>query len=122
MVQTIMEIHQKIMAQVKAPDIPRPEKKEYRTTEDYISGFTRHYSNELTNPQHRQPFYQEWLTPDHARSVAQIAKENIIKKATQWLAIHAPEYSEYDPIEDEYNFRFTDMFTDFKKAMEEVEV
>lgn len=110
------------MEQPKAPDIKRPAKKEYRTTEDYISGFTRHCSNEFDSHMAPPPVYAPWLTPDHARSVAQIAKENIIKKATQWLAVHAPEYSEYNPIEDEYNFRYTDMFTDFKKAMEEVEV
>ena len=114
------------MAQPKAPDIKRPAKKKYRTTEDYISGFTRHCSNELSGFVESGPFfktaYEAWLTPDHARSVALIAKENIIRNATQWLAVHAPEYSEYDPIEDEYNFRFTDMFIDFKKAMEEVKV
>ena len=59
---------------------------------------------------------------DRERLVAQSVKARIINKATQWLAAHAPEYSEYDPIEDEYNFRFTDMFIDFKKAMEEVKV
>lgn len=59
---------------------------------------------------------------DRERLVAQSVKARIINKATQWLAVHAPEYSEYDPIEDEYNFRFTDMFIDFKKAMEDVKV
>ena len=77
------------MAQPKAPDIKRPAKKKYRTTEDYISGFTRHCSNELSGFVESGPFfktaYEAWLTPDHARSVALIAKENIIEQAVRWI-------------------------------------
>ena len=73
------------MAQPKAPNIPRPAKKEYRTTEDYISGFTRHCSNEYDSHMAPPPVYAPWLTPDHARSVALIAKENTIEQAVRWI-------------------------------------
>jgi hypothetical protein len=76
------------MGKVKAPDIPRPEKRK-RTTEDYISAYTRHCSNELVAVQDidgkRVVSYHEWLTPENARSVALIAKENTIEAVKEAL-------------------------------------
>ena len=76
------------MGKVKAPDIPMPEKRK-RTTEDYISAYTRHCSNELVAVQDisgkRVVSYHEWLTPENARSVALIAKENTIEAVKETL-------------------------------------
>ena len=76
------------MGQVKAPDIPMPEKRK-RTTEDYISAYTRHCSNELVAVQDidgkRVVSYHEWLTPENARSVVLIAKEMTIEAVKEAL-------------------------------------
>ena len=104
------------MAEVKAPNIPRPAAKQYRTTEDYISGFTRHCSNELDSHMAPPPVYAPWLTPDHARSVAVIARENTIRQAVRWLRANIDHYT--DTV-----FAMDDSFyEDFRKAMEEIEV
>lgn len=110
------------MAQVKAPDIKCPAKKEYRTTEDYISGFTRHCSNEYDSHMAPPPVYAPWLTPDHARSVALIAKENTIEQAVEWLKANVIKYYWYDPYEDNEGFNGEALIYDFKKAMEEIKV
>ena len=105
------------MAQPKAPDIKRPAKKKYRTTEDYISGFTRHCSNELSGFVESGPFfktaYEAWLTPDHARSVALIAKENTIEQAVEWLKENVLAFSYYDPLKDDYGYRMLEMINEF---------
>ena len=76
------------MGRVKAPDIPMPEKRKW-TTEDYISAFTRHCSNELVAVQDIDGkmvvSFHEWLTPENARSVALIAKENTIEAVKEAL-------------------------------------
>ena len=76
------------MGKVKAPDIPMPKARK-RTTEDYISAYTRHCSNELVAVQDisgkRVVSYHEWLTPENARSVALIAKESTIEAVKEAL-------------------------------------
>lgn len=85
------------------------------TTEEYIKKYTKCCNNELINPQHRKPFYHEWLTPENARSVAIIAKENIIEKAVEWL-----QTSTLDCFLSKE--ALADLAEDFKNAMNEVEV
>ena len=113
------------MGKVKAPDIPMPEKRK-RTTEDYISAYTRHCSNELVAVQDidgkRVVSYHEWLAPENARSVALIAKENIIRETAQWLAANALSYFYHDPVKDDYGFEFTDMIRDMKEALDRTDV
>jgi len=113
------------MGKVKAPDVPRPEKRK-RTTEDYISAYTRHCSNELVAVQvidgKRVVSYHEWLTPENARSVALIAKENIIREAVLWLATNAPSYFYHDPVKDDCGFEFTDMIRDMKEELDRTDV
>ena len=101
-----------IMAQPKAPDIPRPAKKKYRTTDDYISGFTRHCSNEFDSHMAPPPVYAPWLTPDHARSVALIAKENTIEQAVRWIKRE----------NENGGCKFDGWEEQFRQAMMEVEV
>ena len=59
--------------------------------EDYIKDCTRNCSNEMIAPRHE---YQPWLTPDHARAVAEIAREEVIEN----LWHDASE----EPVEEEY--------------------
>lgn len=57
--------------------------------EKYISDYTRNCSNELCSVEDRYGktiiSYREWLTPDQALRAAEIAKEETIKKAIEWL-------------------------------------
>ena len=57
--------------------------------EQYIEDYTRNCSNELCSVEDRYGktviSYHEWLTPDHARSIAKIAREEIIDKAIKWI-------------------------------------
>ena len=60
--------------------------------EQYIQDYTRGCSNELDTVEDKYGLkvisYHEWLTPDHARSVAQIAREETIEKACNYLFSH----------------------------------
>lgn len=57
--------------------------------EKYISDCTRNCSNELCSVEDRYGktiiSYREWLTPDQALRAAEIAKEETIEKACEWL-------------------------------------
>ena len=75
--------------------------------EEYIRSYTRNCSNELDAEYVEDAVYFSWLTPDNARSVALIAKEEIIEKAVEWL--HS-------------NLGSRSWMAEFRKAMEEVEV
>lgn len=55
--------------------------------EQYIKDYTKHCSNEIENNEH-----QPWLTPDNALSAAEIAKEEILKEASDWLWYNIYEY------------------------------
>lgn len=73
----------------------------------YIADYTRNCSNELDfsdfeNGMKRLKEYQPWLTPDHARAVAEIAREETIEKICEWLkngqrfVVETPQYSYFD--------------------------
>lgn len=87
--------------------------------EQYINDYTRGCSNELCSVEDRYGkkviSYHEWLTPDNARAVTQIAKEETIEKACEWINLHIGELSDIytrSAIRNEF-------LEDFRKAMEE---
>lgn len=53
--------------------------------EEYIRDYTRACSNEMDFKENGKPVYHPWLIPDHARAVAQIARQEVIDKACEWL-------------------------------------
>lgn len=53
------------------------------TVEEYIKAYTKTCSNENVYGSH-----EPWLTPDHARAVVQIAKEDTINKVVTWMKQH----------------------------------
>lgn len=57
--------------------------------EQYINDCTRNCSNELCSVEDKYGktviSYHEWLTPDQALRAAEIAKEETIDKAMEWL-------------------------------------
>ena len=81
--------------------------------EQYIKDYTRGCSNELGSTQYNDGkkiiSYHEWLTPENAMAVAEIAREEVIGKACEWLRTC------------NYTFPYK-MIEEFKKAMEEVKV
>lgn len=92
------------------------------TVEEYIEAYTRRCSNEYCNEIQELMGgpYAPWLTPDHARSVAVIAKEEAIKKAVEWLDDNAFEYvvTKKMGIEDAYQgYNIVKLVNDFKQAM-----
>lgn len=74
--------------------------------EKYINDYTRHCSNELSTVEYsdgrKVTEYHEWLTPDNARSIAEIAKEEMIEKAATWFAnrYQVQGYLDSDDIDD----------------------
>lgn len=50
------------------------------TAEEYIKAYTKTCSNENVYGLH-----EPWLTPEHARNVAQITKEQTVNKVVDWL-------------------------------------
>lgn len=62
--------------------------------EEYIKNYTRNCSNEATGIQlidaqgKTIKGYHPWLSPDHARAVAKIAREETISEACEWLYEH----------------------------------
>lgn len=82
--------------------------------EQFIKDYTRHCSNELCAVEDRYGkkviSYHEWLTPDQALRVVEIAREEIMAKVCEWLDLHMP-YGEVDKeLRDE-------VIDDLKKVM-----
>ena len=57
--------------------------------EQYIQEYTMNCSNL------NKTVYQPWLTPDQARAVAKIAREETIKEVCEWLEDNLPTYISY---------------------------
>lgn len=79
------------------------------SVEEYIAAYTKRCSNEFEYGDYEyeellgKDKYVPWLTPDNARAVAKIAREEVIEKALDWAKA-----------------RLTDRgFKEFKKYMEE---
>ena len=57
--------------------------------EEFIKEYTRNCSNEIIIPTQDgcsyTKGYTSWLTPDHARKVAEIAREETIKEVCEWI-------------------------------------
>ena len=90
-----------------------------KKVEDYIQEHTRNGINIAGNPIHAVSTwnYHSWLTPDDARAVAQIAREEVIEKAVEFLKSYRREYPDgkgYIPgiVDDE-------TIENFKKYMED---
>ena len=54
--------------------------------EEYIKNYTMKCSNEDGFD------YVPWLTPDHARRAAQIARDEVIDKAVEWMKANITKY------------------------------
>ena len=86
--------------------------------EKYIQDYTRGCSNEMAAIKYAdgrtETYYHEWLTPENALSVAEIAKEETLDKVCKWLEENLHMYNTSECKGDRIAF-----VEDFKKAMEE---
>lgn len=85
--------------------------------EQFIKDYTRNCSNELCAVQDKYGkkviSYHEWLTPDQAERAVEIAREELVDKACEWLY----EYCRYGCCE---YIEKNDFIEDFRKTMEEL--
>lgn len=90
--------------------------------EKFIEDYTRNCSNELCAVEDRFGkkviSYHEWLTPEQALAAIEIAKEELIEKACEWLSNVSIEdmtykYNNFDTSEGWYKF-----IDDFKNYIE----
>ena len=83
--------------------------------EQYIQEHTRDGSNITDNQIHAVSIwnYHSWLTPDDAREVAKIAREEVIEKAVEWLRMNTDHYTDTVFATDR------SFYDDFREAMKE---
>lgn len=77
--------------------------------EEYIENYTKRCSNQVIHSIGEVIIdmeYTPWLTPDHARAVAEIAREEVIEKTVEWLDEHMVGWNQ-------------DFINNFRKYMEE---
>ena len=84
----------------------------------FIKDYTRGCSNELCAVEDRYGqkviSYHEWLTPEQALAAVEIAREELIDKACEWLKEH---WREYVWLTDNDIIHFGHYEHDFKKAL-----
>ena len=63
-----------------------------KAVEEYIKNYTRNCCNEFSETKFNglgeyisRKGFAPWLTPDHARKVAEIAREETIKEVCEWI-------------------------------------
>ena len=68
--------------------------------EKFIQDYTRNCSNEIAHwdigGENVKPVYSPWLTPDQARRAVEIAREEMVEKACEYLDIHCNEVKTED--------------------------
>ena len=87
--------------------------------EQYIKDYTNHCSNEMVFEEGSgSRLYAPWITPDQALRAVEIAREEMIEKAQDWIA----DTFKYDGSED-FNGGADDamsmLLDEFTKYMEE---
>ena len=84
----------------------------------FIKDYTRGCSNELSAVEYRDGkkviLYHEWLTPEQALAAVEIARQELIDKACEWLKEH---WREYVWLTDNDIIHFGHYEHDFKKAL-----
>lgn len=83
--------------------------------EQYIKEYARNCSNEWYDDLAQG--YEPWLTPDHARCVAQIAREETIKEVCEYIKDNL--YKNLYVYNGEAGFPTLQFIEDLKKHMED---
>ena len=95
-----------------------------KKVEQFIQEYTRNCNNLLyrdTIEGKNKSVYHPWLTPDQARKVAEIAREETIKEVCEWIETHLND--DYISVDEEsvrmgcaYSYLETNFFVeDLKK-------
>ena len=88
--------------------------------EEFIESYTRNCSNEIDQLGADIAAFSEyhpWITPDQARRAVEIAKEEVIEKACEYLDLHCNEVkTEDNGIAGWIDNEFID---NFRKAMKD---
>lgn len=79
--------------------------------EQFIQECTRSCSNELCYEEGLGNLYEPWLTPDQALRAVEIAREEMIDKACEWLEEHLLNFWSQKITNTEH------FIEDFKQAM-----
>ena len=97
--------------------------------EKFIQDYTRNCSNEILSPYPQiikdvrridgEPAkeFSPWLTPDQARRAVEIAREEIIEKATKWLNKLSNYNAEF--IHPSHSGTIENFVNSFKQAMKD---
>lgn len=84
--------------------------------QQYIWDYTKNCSNQLLFEDDNRKYYEPWLTPDHALSAIQIAKEEFIERAAEWFDKNITHKTDKGVI---INFdNYSDLINNFKKYVE----
>lgn len=89
--------------------------------EQFIKDYTRGCSNETTPIGSFDHTYHEWLTPEQALAAVEIAREELVEKACEFLDGCIPDYidlkhANVDTFMDVYNERFIKDFKNYMKG------
>ena len=95
-----------------------------KEVEKFIQEYTRNCCNEFSETKSyglggyiSRKGFAPWLTPDQARKVAEIAREETIKEICEWLNSHYRNYM-YNPTGKQLEAFFgIDMIEDLKKQI-----
>lgn len=93
-----------------------------KEVEKFIQDYTRNCSNEIgycynKTRNHNHVFYP-WLTPDHARKVAEIAREETIKEVCEWIEKNVYSYTWCEFQQHERGVEIGKLIEDLKKHLE----
>lgn len=92
----------------------KPKDSKESKAQQYIWDYTKNCSNKLLfEDKDHNEYYEPWLTPDHALSAVQIAKEEFIERAIEWF--------NKIPQESDGTVKFkchADLINNFKKYVE----
>lgn len=90
--------------------------------EQYIQDYTKNCSNVLISVQSKAGeeviSYNPWLIPDHARAVAEIAREEVMEKAKNFIEMLSHGFTVKDNVTKTV-YTSAQLLEDFKKYMEE---
>ena len=90
--------------------------------ETYIRDYTKRCSNEsdfrYKSSTQEVRFFQPWLTPENALAAVEIAKEEWLEKASEWLRDFCIEHYIMS-YSDSHEVEINELIDIFKKKMEE---
>ena len=91
--------------------------------EQYIKEHTRNCSNEIIIPTQDgcsyTKGYTSWLTPDDARKIAEIAREETINEVCEWIKNNVYSYTWCDFLQHERGVETGKLIEDLKKYLED---